>query len=82
MTFCIDEYCYAGMDFRGNPGLPLPTDSLWGDIGMISFFFLSFCFCFLHIYNVFGCASMINMCVSFGSDVGPVCLEGQPRHMR
>ena len=25
---------------------------------------------------------MINMCVSFGPDVGPVCPDGQPRHMR
>ena len=24
---------------------------------------------------------MINMCVSFGADVGPVHLEGQPKHM-
>ena len=81
MTFCIDDYYYVGMDFHGDPDLPLSADAQWGDIGMISFFFLSFVFVFC-IYNVFGCASIINMCVSFGVDVGPVRPDGQPRHMQ
>ena len=82
MTFYIDEYYYAGMDFHGDPDLPLLVDAQWGDIGMISFLFLSFVFDFLHIYHVFGCANIMNMCVSFGVDVGPVCPKGKPRHMR
>ena len=44
VSFYIDEYCYTGMDFRGDLDLPLPMDTQWGDIGMISFFFLSFVF--------------------------------------
>ena len=45
-------------------------------------FFLCFCFLFFaYIYNGFGCASILNMCVSFGVDVGPVHPEGKPRHM-
>ena len=82
VTFCVDEYCYEGMDFRRDPDLPLLADAQWGDIGMNSFFVFCFVFYLLHIYNVLGCASIINMCVSFGVDVGPMHLEGQPRHMR
>jgi hypothetical protein len=67
VTFYIDEYYYAGMDFCGDPDLPLPVDAKWGDIGMISFLFISFVFYFLHIYNVFGCANISNMCVLFWS---------------
>ena len=52
VTFCIDEYCYVGMDFLGDPNLPLPMDAQWGDIGMISFLFLSFVFV-LCIYIMF-----------------------------
>ena len=38
LTFCVDEYCYTRMDYHGDPDLPLPVGSLWGDIGMISVF--------------------------------------------
>ena len=27
VTFCIDEYCYVGMDFHGDPDLPLSADA-------------------------------------------------------
>jgi hypothetical protein len=47
LTFCVDEYCYAEMDYRGDPDLPLQVDSQWGDIGMISVFVFS------HIYDFF-----------------------------
>ena len=53
MTFCVDEYCYARMDFRGDPDLPLSIDTQWRDIGMISFLFLSFVFVFFCIYIMF-----------------------------
>ena len=82
ITFCVNKYCYAGMDFNGDPDLPLPTDAQWGDIGMNSFFIFYVVFDVLHIYNVFGCASITNMHFCFGADVGPVRLEGKPRHMR
>ena len=29
----IEDYAYAGTEFRGDPDLPLPSDSQWGDIG-------------------------------------------------
>ena len=29
----IEDYAYAGTDFRGNPDLPLPPGAQWGDIG-------------------------------------------------
>ena len=28
----VEEYVYAGTDFRGDPDLPLPVGSQWGDI--------------------------------------------------
>lgn len=44
VTFYVDEYYYAGMDFHGNPDLPLPVDAQWGDIGMISVFLCVFAY--------------------------------------
>jgi hypothetical protein len=29
----IDDYAYAGLDFRGDPDLALPEDAQWGDLG-------------------------------------------------
>ena len=29
----IEDYAYAGLDFRGDPDLILPEDTQWGDIG-------------------------------------------------
>ena len=29
----IEDYAYAGTDFRGDPNLPLPPGAQWGDIG-------------------------------------------------
>ena len=29
----VEDYVYAGTDFRGYPDLPLPIGSQWGDIG-------------------------------------------------
>jgi hypothetical protein len=31
----IDDYPYAGLDFRGDPDLVLPPDAAWGEIGKI-----------------------------------------------
>jgi hypothetical protein len=43
----LDDYPYAGIDFRGDPDMPLPLGSTYGDIGMSNvfkyFIFLSFC---------------------------------------
>ena len=29
----VEDYAYAGTDFRGDPDLPLPPGAQWGDIG-------------------------------------------------
>jgi hypothetical protein len=29
----VDDYAYAGLDFRGDPDLALPEDAQWGDLG-------------------------------------------------
>ena len=58
ITFCVDEYSYVGMDYHGNPDLPLLVNAQWGDIGMISVF------CVFLIYMIFFLyASLINMCI-------------------
>ena len=39
----IDDYPYAGIDFRGDPDMPLPPGATYGDIGNESqTLFLSF----------------------------------------
>ena len=30
---CIDDYAYAGVDFRGDPDMPMPEGAQFGDIG-------------------------------------------------
>ena len=56
MTFYVNEYCYVGMDYQGDPDLPLPADVQWGDIGMLSYFF------FLIYVIVFMVFKLTNMC--------------------
>jgi hypothetical protein len=29
----VEDYAYAGLDFRGDPDLILPEDTQWGNIG-------------------------------------------------
>jgi hypothetical protein len=41
----VDDYAYAGLDFRGDPYLALPEDAQWGDLGKKYTFF--------HFLNVF-----------------------------
>jgi hypothetical protein len=52
----IDDYAYAGLDFRGDPDLALPEDAQWGDLGK-KYTFCSFkCFCnFYHIKCFYVC---------------------------
>ena len=38
----IDDYPYAGLDFRGDPDLVLPPDAAWGEIGKIIMIFYDF----------------------------------------
>jgi hypothetical protein len=47
----VDDYAYAGLDFRGDPDLVLPEDAQWGDLGKkYTHFSLFKCFCeFYHI---------------------------------
>jgi hypothetical protein len=51
----IEDYAYAGLDFRGDLDLALPEDAQWGDIGKkYTHFYLFRCFCIFIILNVFG----------------------------
>jgi hypothetical protein len=38
----IEDYAYAGLDFRGDPDLVLPEDAQWGNIGKKYTNFLTF----------------------------------------
>ena len=29
----VDDYAYAGLDFRGDPDLVLPEGAQWGELG-------------------------------------------------
>ena len=46
----IDDYAYAGIDFRGEPDLALPDDAQWGGIGKN---FLTMFFYFSKVYTCF-----------------------------
>ena len=48
----IDEYAYAGVDFRGDPDLVLPEDAQWGAIGKNA---LTMFFYFSKVYTMFLC---------------------------
>ena len=37
----IKDFPYAGMDYRGDPNIPLPAGMQWGDLGK-NFSFLCF----------------------------------------
>jgi hypothetical protein len=32
-VIALDDYPYAGIDFRGDPDMPLPPGAAYGDIG-------------------------------------------------
>ena len=32
-NIAIDDYPYAGIDFRGDPNMPMPPRSAYGEIG-------------------------------------------------
>ena len=53
----IEDYPYAGIDFRGDPDMPLPPGSAYGDIGNESrpLLFLKFL-----KYLIFFCVFLIN----------------------
>lgn len=48
VTFCVNEYCYANMDYRGDLDLPLPMDAQWGTLVCFQFFF----FVYMIFYGV------------------------------
>jgi hypothetical protein len=47
----IEDYAYAGLDFRGDPELALPEDAQWGDIGKKYTNFLTF-YMFLYFHHI------------------------------
>jgi hypothetical protein len=44
----LDDYPYAGIDFRGDPDMPLPPGTAYGDIGMSNVFKYFIFFVFLY----------------------------------
>jgi hypothetical protein len=36
----VDDYAYVGLEFHGDPNLPLPEGSQWGDIGKKEILFI------------------------------------------
>jgi hypothetical protein len=56
----VEDYAYAGLDFRGDPDLILPEDTQRGNIGKKYTNFLIFrCFCIFIILNVFGFVTFV-----------------------
>jgi hypothetical protein len=57
----VDNYAYAGLDFRGDPDLVLPEDAQWGDLGkkythflflnVFEFLIIFKCFCFICLFE-------------------------------
>ena len=43
-VIALDDYSYVGIDFKGDPNMPLPPRTTYGDIGMSKFLNISF-FC-------------------------------------
>jgi hypothetical protein len=43
-VMALEDYPYEGIDFRGDPNIPLPPGSSYGDIDMQMFLNISF-FC-------------------------------------
>jgi hypothetical protein len=46
-VIALDDYPYIGIEFRGDPDMPLPPSSTYGDICMIFFLNISLFFVFL-----------------------------------
>jgi hypothetical protein len=46
-VIALDDYPYVWIDFRGDPYIPLPPGSAYGDTGMKKFFKYFFFFVFL-----------------------------------
>ena len=68
----IDDYPYVGINFHGDPDMPLPPGSAYGDISKIPFvwFFELLFFLYLEIKNMFFAMTSTDirfMCI----DVGP-----------
>jgi hypothetical protein len=42
-VIALDDYPYVGIDFRGDPNIPIPLGAAYSDIG--NFFFKYFIFC-------------------------------------
>ena len=50
----VDDYAYAGMDFRGDLDLVLPQDAQWGDLGKKYTHFL-----FLNVFEFLSYSNVI-----------------------
>jgi hypothetical protein len=58
-VIAIDEYPYAGIDYRGDPDIHLPPGFAYGDIVMKSFYIFHF-LCFFKKNKKFKCFCMVS----------------------
>lgn len=80
----IEDYLYAGMDFRGDPDLVLPPDAAWGAINknIFKFFKLFYFFVFqkLWIEIIFDEKKVLTKLFDHDTTVWPIRPEGLPSH--
>ena len=79
----IEDWPYAGIDFRGDPDMPLPVGEQWDDGGKTLDLFLIFIFC--NVFEFFHVHVLINsMMCRCGTDetpwLGPGGAEGCTGH--
>ena len=78
---CIDDYAYAGVDFRGDPDMPLPEGAQFGDIGktftFLIFKLLNFYGFLKKLYDFFDMTSVLTK-QCFHANVGKECPTGFP----
>ena len=66
----VEDYAYAGIDFSGDPDLPLPPGGQWGDIGKkqetlnMENVFMFLCFIFFMISD----ETCLSSCRCWGSE--------------
>ena len=75
----LEQFPYAGMDFRGDPDLVLPPGGAWGELGNFYFqnfkIFMNFKYKYIYI-----CLRVLILLKCQNTDIGLVRPEGHP-HM-
>ena len=74
----LEQFPYAGMDFRGDVDLILPPGGAWGEL-------CNFLFSNLQIFmnfkyrDIYICIRVLILLKCQDADIGPICPEGHPR---